>query len=94
MQQLESVSSLIPLSSAILREEELLDAVLLLYHLGVSSNFKQAFYYKSHQTSLSTLLDEIDKQIREKTCNEQQKRLKEARNVYREELVDCLRQCA
>uniref|UniRef100_A0A1D1Z8J2 RING-type E3 ubiquitin transferase n=1 Tax=Anthurium amnicola TaxID=1678845 RepID=A0A1D1Z8J2_9ARAE len=93
LQQLENVSSSSHSSSAILREEELLDALLLLYHLGVSANFKQAFYYKSHQTSLNTLLDDIDKQIREKSCTEQQKRLREARNVYREELVDCIRQC-
>lgn len=56
--------------------------------------FMQAFYYKSHQTSLSAILDDIDKQIREKPSGEQQKGLKEARNVYREELVDCIRQCA
>lgn len=48
----------------------------------------------SHQSQSITLLDDTDKQIREKSCMEQVKRLKEARNVYREELVDCVRQCA
>ncbi|CAA6659544.1 unnamed protein product [Spirodela intermedia] len=93
LQRLETLPSSSHSSSssaaAVLREEELLDALLLLYHLGVSSNFKQAFYYKSHQTSLSAILDDIDRQIREKPSGEQQKGLKEARNVYREELRSC-----
>lgn len=81
-------------SSDALRDEELLDNMLLLYHMGVTPNFKQASYYMSHQSQSISLLDETDKQIREKTCSEQLKRLKEARNVYREELADCVRQCA
>ncbi|WOL11534.1 hypothetical protein Cni_G20297 [Canna indica] len=78
----------------VLREEELLDMMLLLYHLGVAPNFRQAFYYMSHQSQSISLLDDTDKQIRERSCTEQVKRLKEARNAYREELVDCVRQCA
>ncbi|XP_059431875.1 E3 ubiquitin-protein ligase RKP isoform X2 [Corylus avellana] len=82
------------MSSATLREEELLDALLLLYHIGLAPNFKQASYYMSHQLQSISVLDETDKQIREGTCSEQLKRLKEARNFYREEVIDCVRHCA
>ncbi|KAI3901073.1 hypothetical protein MKW92_036280 [Papaver armeniacum] len=76
-------------------EKELLDALLLLYHLGLAPNFKQASYYTSHQSQSISLLEETDnKQIRERACGEQLKRLKEARNVYCEELIDCVRHCA
>ncbi|KAE7998172.1 hypothetical protein FH972_002743 [Carpinus fangiana] len=82
------------MSSATLREEELLDALLLLYHIGLAPNFKQASYYMSHQLQSISVLDETDKQIREGTCSEQLRRLKEARNFYREEVIDCVRHCA
>ncbi|XP_020257334.1 E3 ubiquitin-protein ligase RKP isoform X2 [Asparagus officinalis] len=81
------------LSSDILRKEELLDFMLLLYHLGVAPNFRQAFYYMSQQLQSISHLDDTDKQIREKSSSEQLKRLKDVRNAYREELVDCVRQC-
>ncbi|KAJ8765528.1 hypothetical protein K2173_014650 [Erythroxylum novogranatense] len=81
-------------SSATLREEELLDTLLLLYHIGVAPNFKQASYYMSHQSQSIALLEETDKQIRERACGEQLRRLKEARNDYREEVIDCVRHCA
>ncbi|KAH9610912.1 hypothetical protein KSS87_006588 [Heliosperma pusillum] len=81
------------ISSAALREDELLDIMLLLYQMGVAPNFKQASYYMSHQSQSITLLEETDRQIRERACIEQQKRLKEARNIYREEVIDCVRQC-
>lgn len=60
----------------------------------VINSLLQAFYYMSHQSQSISLLDDTDKQIRERSCTEQVKRLKEARNAYREELVDCVRQCA
>ncbi|KAM3016151.1 hypothetical protein FF2_000205 [Malus domestica] len=82
------------MSSATLSEEELLDVLLLLYHIGLAPNFKQASYYMSHQSQSISLMEEADKQIREKACSEQLKRLKEARNGYREEVIDCVRQCA
>ncbi|KAL2907157.1 E3 ubiquitin-protein ligase RKP [Bienertia sinuspersici] len=78
-------------SSATLREEELLDVMLLLYHTGVAPNFRQASYYMSHQSQLISLLEETDRQIKERPCNEQRKRLKEARNIYREEVIDSVR---
>lgn len=81
------------LSSAMLREEELLDIMLLLYHAGVAPNFKQASYYMSHQSQSISLLEETDRQIKERPSIEQQKRLKEARNIYREEVIDCVRHC-
>ncbi|KAM0976304.1 hypothetical protein FF1_019288 [Malus domestica] len=82
------------MSSATLREEELLDVLLLLYHIGLAPNFKQASYYMSHQSQSISLMEEADKQLREKTSSEQLKHLKEARNGYREEVIDCVRQCA
>ncbi|KAF9609879.1 hypothetical protein IFM89_018964, partial [Coptis chinensis] len=94
VQHLRSVPRASHLTSETLVEEELLDAMLLLYHLGLAPNFKQASYYVSHQSQSISLLEETDKQIKDKSSSEQVKRLKEARNVYREELVDCVRQCA
>ncbi|KAI3996293.1 hypothetical protein MKX01_026761 [Papaver californicum] len=94
MQQLRSVPKASHLSTTTLSEEELLDAMLLLYHLGLAPNFKQASYYTSHQSQSISLLEETDKQIKERSCGEQLKRLKEARNMYREELIDCVRHCA
>ncbi|KAJ6908019.1 hypothetical protein NC651_018456 [Populus alba x Populus x berolinensis] len=82
------------MSSATLREEELLDTLLLLYHIGVAPKFKQASYYMSHQAQSISLLEETDKQIRERSCCEKLRRLKEARNEYREEVIDCVRRCA
>ncbi|KAA8530924.1 hypothetical protein F0562_005616 [Nyssa sinensis] len=82
------------LSSAILKEEELLDAMLLLYHLGLAPNFKQASSYMSLQSQSISLLEETDKQIRERACGEQLKRLKEARIGYRDEVMDYVRHCA
>ncbi|CAN4125570.1 unnamed protein product [Withania somnifera] len=81
-------------SLATLKEEELLDAMLLLYHLGLAPNFKQASLYMSRQSQSITLLEEADKQIREKIWGDHVKRLKEARSVYREEVMDCVRHCA
>ncbi|XP_050369732.1 E3 ubiquitin-protein ligase RKP [Argentina anserina] len=82
------------MSSATLREEELLDVLLLLYHIGLAPNFKQASYYMNHQLQSIANLEETDKKIREGPCFEQLKHLKEARNVHREEVIDSVRQCA
>lgn len=47
-----------------------------------------------HQMQSIAQLDETDRQIRgEKMSCEYLKRLKEARTVYREDLIDCVRQC-
>jgi Kip1 ubiquitination-promoting complex protein 1 len=48
----------------------------------------------SHQAQSISLLEETDKQIRERACCEKLRRLKEARNEYREEVMDCVRHCA
>lgn len=61
---------------------------------GILKSWLQASYYMSHQSQSISLLEEADKQIREKASNEQLKRLKEARNSYREEVINCVRQCA
>ncbi|CAI0428813.1 unnamed protein product [Linum tenue] len=93
LQNLRIVPRECNMSCATLREEELLDTLLLLYHIGVAPNFKQASHYMSHQSQSVALLEETDKQIRERPCSEQLRRLKEARNDYREEVIDCVRHC-
>lgn len=120
------------LSEAI-REEELLDIMLLLYHLGLAQDFKevwhfllsvprdislclnnldlhrgrrpidiffvfcssvQASFLMQHQMQSIAQLDETDRQIRGKNMSRQHlKHLKEARTVYREDLIHCARQC-
>ncbi|KAL7104483.1 hypothetical protein ACP275_08G247800 [Erythranthe tilingii] len=82
------------LSSATLKEEELLDAMLLLYHLGLAPNFKQASSFMSRQSQSISFLEETDRQFRESIYGDQVKRLKEARSVYREEAMDCVRHTA
>lgn len=82
------------LSSATLKEEELLDAMLLLYHLGLAPNFKQASHFMSRQSQSISLLEETDKQIKERATGEQLRHLKESRGVYREEVIDCVRNCS
>ncbi|KAL6552196.1 hypothetical protein OROGR_008350 [Orobanche gracilis] len=93
-QQLRILSRESTLPSATLKEEELLDAMLLLYHLGLAPNFKQASSFMSRQSQSVTLLEEADRQIRECMYGDQVKRLKEARSVYREEVMDCVRHSA
>ncbi|KAJ7546266.1 hypothetical protein O6H91_08G032800 [Diphasiastrum complanatum] len=81
------------LSDAV-KEEELLESMLLLYHLGLAQNFKQASYQMQHQIQSIAQLDDTDRQIRsEKGSSEHLKQLKEARALYRDDLIDCVRQC-
>ncbi|KAK4485968.1 hypothetical protein RD792_008622 [Penstemon davidsonii] len=94
MQQLRILPRDSTFSSATLKEEELLDAMLLLYHLGLAPNFKQASSFMSRQSQSISLLEETDRQIRESIYGDQVKRLKEARSVCREEVMDCVRHCA
>ncbi|GFP97326.1 E3 ubiquitin-protein ligase rkp [Phtheirospermum japonicum] len=94
MQQLRILPRENALPSATLKEEELLDAMLLLYHLGLAPNFKQTSSFMSRQSHSISLLEETDRQIRECMYGDQVKRLKEARSVYREEVMDCVRHSA
>ncbi|KAI4330150.1 hypothetical protein MLD38_028453 [Melastoma candidum] len=94
MQHLRTVAKDCSISSATIREEELLDSLLLLYHMGLAPNFKQASHYASHQSQFISLLEDTDKQIREQAFGEKLKRLKEVKNGYREEIANCVRHCA
>lgn len=94
MQQMRLVELESTSSSSTLVEEELLDAMLLLYHLGLAPNFKQASAYISHQSHSISQLEDTDRQIRERNSGEHLRRLKEARSVYREEVIDSVRHCA
>ncbi|XP_057774623.1 E3 ubiquitin-protein ligase RKP [Salvia miltiorrhiza] len=94
MQQLRILPSTSSMSSATLKEEELLDAMLLLYHLGLAPHFKQVSSFMSRQSQSVSLLEESDRQLRESIYGDQVKRLKEARSGYREEVMDCVRHCA
>ncbi|KAI5395757.1 hypothetical protein KIW84_062075 [Lathyrus oleraceus] len=76
-----------------LQEEELLYALLWLYHFGLDPNFKQASIMTLQAQSIS-LLEETDKKIRDRACGEKLKHLKEARSRYGEEVIDCVRHCA
>ncbi|GAB4848338.1 hypothetical protein Ancab_003030 [Ancistrocladus abbreviatus] len=91
VQQMRIVPRETQFASATLREEELLNSLLLLYHIGVAPNFKQASCYMSGQAQSLSLLEETDKQMREGAGIEQQKQLKEAQNIYQEEVIDCAR---
>ncbi|XP_076898856.1 E3 ubiquitin-protein ligase RKP-like [Bidens hawaiensis] len=94
VQQMRVVALESTSSSSRLKEEELLDAMLLLYHLGLAPIFKQASGYMTHQSHSISQLEETDRQIRERGGGEQLRRLKEARSIYREEVIDCVRHCA
>lgn len=64
----------------------------LIVNASISSVW-QASYYLQHQIQYVTQLDDTDRQIRtEKTSSDLLKRLKEARAVYREDLIECVRQ--
>ncbi|KAL8473676.1 hypothetical protein ACS0TY_030502 [Phlomoides rotata] len=94
IQQLRILPRANTLYSATLKEEELLDAMLLLYHLGLAPNFKQASSFMSRQSQFVSLLEDTDRQIRESSFGDQVKRFKEARSVYREEVMDSVRHSA
>ncbi|KAI3794549.1 hypothetical protein L1987_37181 [Smallanthus sonchifolius] len=94
LQQMRVVALESTSSSSTLKEEELLDAMLLLYHLGLAPNLKQASAYMTHQSHSISQLEETDRQIRERGGGEQLRRLKEARSVYRDEVIDSVRHCA
>ncbi|XP_076891434.1 E3 ubiquitin-protein ligase RKP-like [Bidens hawaiensis] len=94
VQQMRVVALESTSSSSTLVEEELLDAMLLLYHLGVAPNFKQASAYVTHQSHSIAQLEETERQIRERGSGEQLRRFKEARIIYRDEVIDSVRHCA
>ncbi|KAK4382985.1 E3 ubiquitin-protein ligase RKP [Sesamum angolense] len=54
----------------------------------------EASSFMSRQSQSISLLEETDRQIRDSIYGDQVKRLKEARSVYREEVMDCVRHCA
>ncbi|KAL8193907.1 hypothetical protein R6Q57_026149 [Mikania cordata] len=94
VQQMKVVALESTSSSSTLEEEELFDAMLLLYQLGLAPNFKQVSAYMTHQSHSISQLEEADRQIRERGGGEKLRRLKEARSVYREEVIDSVRHCA
>lgn len=57
----------------------------------------QASFFMQHQMQSIAQLEDTDRQIRGETRGEKSseylKRLKEARAVYREDLIDCVRKC-
>ncbi|GBG60376.1 hypothetical protein CBR_g4334 [Chara braunii] len=65
-----------------IREEELLDTMVLLYHLGMASNFKQANLYLQNQMLAISHLDESDRNLQEieMTVREFESRPMSARN--------------
>ncbi|XP_022741612.1 E3 ubiquitin-protein ligase RKP isoform X2 [Durio zibethinus] len=75
-------------------EDASAESSMLLTTTALSDAVSKASYYMSHQAQSISLLEETDKQIRERACGEQLKRLKETRNNYREEVIDSVRHCA
>jgi Kip1 ubiquitination-promoting complex protein 1 len=75
---------------------ELMDALMLLYHLGMSGLFKQAsFQLQSQMQTISQLVD-TDRRIQQyaSTTGDLVRHLKEARAVFRADVVDSVRLCA
>lgn len=75
-------------------EEELVDMLIILYHLGVASNFKQASLSLQMQMQSINDLDEADRQIREGGSSDRVRHLRDARIVYKEEVIDRVRRAA
>ncbi|XP_021631707.1 E3 ubiquitin-protein ligase RKP-like isoform X11 [Manihot esculenta] len=70
------------------------ESSMFLTTTALSEAVNKASYYMSHQSQSISLLEETDKQIRERGCSEQLRRLKEVHNDYREEVINCVRHCA
>eukprot|EP00898_Chlorokybus_atmophyticus_P004629 jgi/Chlat1/5167/Chrsp33S05151 len=78
-----------------LRKAELLDCMTLLYQLGLSSNFKQASGHLQQQMQAIAQLEDTDRRIKrsEPGCD-MVRHLKEARAVFREDVIENVRMCA
>ncbi|XP_050876787.1 E3 ubiquitin-protein ligase RKP isoform X2 [Lathyrus oleraceus] len=75
-------------------EDACCEGNMMLATTALSESISKASYYMTHQAQSISLLEETDKQIRDRACGEKLKHLKEARNEYREEVIDCVRHCA
>jgi hypothetical protein len=69
------------------REEELLDVLVLLYNLGIASNFKQASHFLQNQMHNMAQLDETDRQLAA-ARPDQQRTLREVRAVFLDDVAE------
>jgi len=75
-------------------EVEILDDIMMLYHLGISSQFKQASIYLQKQTQIITQLEETNRRIkRARELSENVETLLSAKKISTEDLVHNIRQC-
>jgi Kip1 ubiquitination-promoting complex protein 1 len=85
----EKRKDLIPL------EVELLDDITALYHLGMSSRFKQASVHFQNQMQTIAQLEETNRRLkRAKAANEPLDHLLLSKKLFRDDLVDHIRLCA
>jgi hypothetical protein len=82
-----SVSRPPPCADSAVREEELLDVLVLLYNLGIASNFKQASHFLQNQMHNMAQLDETDRQLAA-ARQDQQRTLREVRAVFLDDVAE------
>ncbi|XP_045825053.1 E3 ubiquitin-protein ligase RKP isoform X2 [Trifolium pratense] len=75
-------------------EDTCCESNMMLATTALSESISKSSYYMTHQVQSISMLEEVDKQIKERACGEKLKHLKETRNEYREEVIDCVRHCA
>eukprot|EP00245_Coleochaete_scutata_P018512 TRINITY_DN967_c1_g2_i1.p1 TRINITY_DN967_c1_g2~~TRINITY_DN967_c1_g2_i1.p1 ORF type:complete len:984 (+),score=172.68 TRINITY_DN967_c1_g2_i1:39-2954(+) len=73
-------------------DEEMLDIMVLLYHLGLTSSLKQASLHMHRQMQSVAQLEETDRQI-QRSDNLRLEHYREARNVYRDDVIENVRHC-
>lgn len=74
---------------------QLLDLLVLFFHLGVATNFKLATHQLQAQLQAINQLDDTDRRIaqQEVYSEDQLRHLKEARAVFREDVIESVRSC-
>ena len=74
---------------------ELLDMLVLFFHFGLASNFKLASQQLQSQVQAINQLDDTDRRIAQNDVysEDQLRHLKEARAVFREDVIESVRAC-
>lgn len=74
----------------------LTDSMVLVYHLGMVVNFKHASHQLQTQMQAIAQLDETDRRVRQSDASKPEltRHLREARAVFREDVIESARLCA
>lgn len=80
-------SSGIPPGASAVREAELLDVLIVLYNMGIASNFKQASHFLQNQMHNIAQLDETDRQLAA-ARPDQQRTLRDVRAVFVDDVAE------